>query len=176
METWRRAIGHEGYVVTRLRVLTPEEGGRSRAVQSGYRAQWWLIGAGAGAGAGHGERAPDGARPDELWLGGAPLDVVGDRRSIRPGEEGVVHLHPMDPAPWQDVVHGAVLHLREREGMTLGIATVEEVVDLPGSAPLRLDAVPREHGVVLRSADRPAGGGLVSRLRSALGRDVGRRR
>lgn len=161
-------IGHDGYLVARLRVLMPEEGGRSRAVQSGYRAQWWLAGPGTGS--------SDEGRCGEAWLGGAPIDVVGDRRSIRPGEEGMVHLHPMDPAPWHGVVGGTVLHLREREGMTLGLATVEAVVDLPESAPLRLDAVPPKHGVVLRSPDRPAGGGLVSRLRSAFGRDVGRRR
>lgn len=107
MQRWRRAIGHEGYVVARLRLL---------------------------------------------------------------------HLHPMDPAPWQDVGGGAVLHLREREGMTLGIATVEEVVALPASAPLRLDAVPARHGVVLRAPDRRVRTGLVARLRSAFGRDVGRRR
>lgn len=168
-------IGHDGHVVARLRVLTPEEGGRSRVVQSGYRAQWWLIGSGAGASAGAGDGASDGPRPGEVWLGEAPVDVVGDRRSIRPGEEGTVHLHPMDPASWQGVGGGAVLHLREREGMTLGFASVEDVVDLPESAPLRLDAVPRKHGAVLRASDRRAGG-LVSRLRSAFGRGVGRRR
>lgn len=60
--------------------------------------------------------------------------------------------------------------------MTLGSATVEEVVDLPGSAPLRRDAVPVRHGVVLRAPDPRGGAGLVSRLRSAFGGDVGRRR
>jgi hypothetical protein len=171
MERWRRQIGHDGYLVARLRLLPPDEGGRPRAVQSGYRAQWWLVGAGSSAGT----VRVGGAASGEAWLGGAPIDVVGDRRSIRPGEEGVVHLHPMDPAPWQDVLGGAVLHLREREGMTLGIATVEEVVDLPEGAALRLDAVPARQGVLLRAPGRRDGAGLVARLRSALGGAVGRR-
>jgi hypothetical protein len=81
----------------------------------------------------------------------------------------------MDPVPWQDVAGGAVLHLREREGMTLGVATVEEVVDLPERASLRLAAVPERHGIVLRAPGRRGAAGLVARLRSAFGGRVGRR-
>lgn len=41
VERWRRLIGHDGYLVAELRLLAPEEGGRGRALQSGYHAQWW---------------------------------------------------------------------------------------------------------------------------------------
>ena len=47
----------------------------------------------------------------------------------------------MDPSQWRDVTAGAVLHLRERVGQTLGVAVVAERVRIPQDAPLRLEAV-----------------------------------
>lgn len=137
VERWRRLIGHDGYVVVRMRIATPAEGGRSRTIQSGYRAQWWLVEA-AG----------------ESWLGEGPLDLAVGRRSMKPGAAGQVRLHPMQPAHWREVRVGAVLHMRERVGQTLGIAQVTEIVDVPDDAPLRLDRVRQRPGRVLLRAER----------------------
>ncbi len=131
MERWRRLIGHDGYLVADLCIRTPAEGGRRRAVQGGYHAQWWLV-----------------AEDCETWLGSGPLDLLDERRSIKPGEKGRVAIHPMDPSAWRRVGTSDVLHLRERVGQTLGIATVRERVGVPDEAPLRLDAVPLRPGEV----------------------------
>src|SRR5665811_880726 len=96
MGSWRDVIGHDGYFAATLRLTTPDEGGRSRAVQSGYHAQWWLV---------------EAAR--ESWRGSGPIDIVGEDRSIKPGQQGEVRIYPMDPSQWRDVTAGAVLHLRE---------------------------------------------------------------
>ncbi len=128
MERWRRLIGHEGYLVADLRLSTPAEGGRSRAVQSGYHAQWWLVGDG------------------ETWLGSGPIDLLDERRSIKPGEAGRVAIRPMDPSAWRTVGPQDVLHLRERVGQTLAIATVQDRIRVPDEAPLQFDAVPLRPG------------------------------
>ena len=125
MERWRRLIGHDGRFIADLRLTTPAEGGRGRAVQSGYLAQWWLVGA-AG----------------ETWVGSGPIDLLDGQRSIKPGHSGRVAVYPMDPSAWQAVGSGSVLHLRERVGQTLGVATVKERIDVPAEALLRFDAVP----------------------------------
>jgi len=143
MGSWRTVIGHDGYVVARLHLLTPEGGGRSRAVQSGYRADWWHAG-----------------ETDESWVGEAPLDVIGDRPRIMPGTDGTVHLHPMDPSQWSGIRAGAVLHMREKVTKTLGVAVVEDIVDVPEHAPLRVDPQERVRGVIL-TADNPS---AVTRL------------
>jgi len=143
MAQWRAVIGHEGYLVARLRMLTSDEGGRGRAVQSGYRARWWLVGL-----------------ADEAWLGEGPLDLVGDRRSLQPGDEAEVRVHPMDPSQWQGLGPGVVLHLREWEGRTLGVATVQDVVGVPAEAPLQVvDLGPRrgQARLILRRDPRTSG-------------------
>lgn len=156
VERWRRLIGHEGYLLVELRVLTPAEGGRSRALQTGYHAVWWQ---------------PDDQ--SEGWpLGSGPIDLLAGQRSLRPGQSGPVAVRPMDPAPWRDVDAGAVLHLRERAGQTLGVADVVRRVDLPEDAPLRLDAVPLRPGAVALTEDLPT---WSSRFRRVLGRPDPRR-
>ena len=129
MTQWRELIGHEGYLVARLRMLTSAEGGRNRTLQSGFRAAWWLVGA-----------------SEETWVGEGPLDLVGDRRSLKPGEVAEIRVHPMDPSEWRHVGPGAVLHLRIAAGKTLGVATVEDVVGVPAHAPLRSVAESPRHG------------------------------
>jgi len=144
---WRRVMGHDGFLIADLRLRSPQEGGRGRAVQSGYHAQWWWA-----------ENA------DERWLGSGPIDVTTGP-SIKPGATGVVHVHPMDPSSWREVGAGAVLHLREREGQTLGVATVRERVAVPDQAPLRLDRDPLRYGEVRLAATGPS---LWGRLRAAV--------
>jgi hypothetical protein len=129
MEQWRQLIGHDGYFVVRLRLLTPEEGGRGRAIQSGYHPQWWISGS-------------------EVRLGSGPLDVI-DELSIRPGQTGSVRVYPMGPAQWKNVQPGMVIDLRERQHKTLGTGEVLERLEVPDDAPLRLDAVPHR-GKLLR--------------------------
>lgn len=122
VEQWRQLIGHEGYFLVALRMTTPTEGGRGRAVQSGYRAVWWLV-----------------AASGETFLGSAPIDLADGQRSIRSGSAGRVRLHPLLPADWRLVQPGATVHLRERPGQTLGVGTVLERVGVPDEAPLRMD-------------------------------------
>lgn len=130
VERWRRVIGHDGYMRADLQLNTPNEGGRSRSVQSGYHAQWWQV---------------DGS--DERWLGSGPLDLI-DTRSIKPGATGSIKIYPMHPPSWRGVGAGAVLHLRERVAQTLGVAVILDRVQVPDEATLRLDTVPvRPHGV-----------------------------
>jgi hypothetical protein len=74
--------------------------------------------------------------------------LLDERRSIKPGEAGRVAIRPMDPAAWRGVGTSNVLHLRERVGQTLGVATVQERIGVPEEAPLRLDAVPLRPGQV----------------------------
>jgi hypothetical protein len=114
-EHWRRGLTHDGYVVATLRLATPEEGGWDRVVQSGYFAQWWLV-------VGHSEH----------WLGPAGLDLLGERRSLKPGETGQVAIYPQWPAYWRQVEGMRVLRLREGLGKkTLGVATVSDRVNVP---------------------------------------------
>lgn len=148
VELWRRVIGHDGHLVAVLRLSTPAEGGRSRAVQSGYHPQWWRV---------------DG--PDEVWLGSGPIDLLDEQRSIKAGATGRVAIHPTNPAVWRNVAAGAVLHLRERVGQTLGIAEVIERVNVPDHTELRLDAVPLRPGEVPLVAEQPP---LLSKLSAAL--------
>jgi hypothetical protein len=131
VERWRQLIGHDGYLVADLRLRTPAEGGRGRALQSGYHAQWWLIG------------------ETETWVGSGPIDLLEGRRSIKPGTTGSVAIRPMDPTAWRTVSQHDVLHLRERVGQTLGVAVVRERIDVPHDAPLRHDAVPLRPGQAL---------------------------
>jgi hypothetical protein len=128
VEAWRRLIGHDGYFIADLRLHTPAEGGRGRALQSGYHAQWWLI------------------RESETWVGSGPIDLLEGRRSIKPGATGSVAIRPMDPSVWRTVAPLDVLHLRERVGQTLGVAVVRERIAVPHDAPLRHNAVPLRPG------------------------------
>ncbi len=147
MERWRRLIGHEGYLVAELRLNTPAEGGRSRAVQGGYHAQWWLV-----------------TESGETRLGSGPIDLLDERRSIKPGQTGRVAIRPMDPSDWREVGTSDALHLRERVGQTLGVATVKERVGVPDEAPLRLDAIPLRPGAVRLALQE----GLVARMLKVL--------
>ena len=129
LERWRRVIGHDGHLVADLRIATPEEGGRGRAVQSGYHAVWWVV--------------SDG---EDTVVGSGPIDLLDEQRSIKPGQTGRVAIHPMDPVAWQQIGEGNQLHLRERPGQTLGVATVRKRVGVPEAAPLQLDALPLRPG------------------------------
>ena len=86
VERWRRVLGHDRYFLAELRVATPAEGGRNRAIQGGYHAQWWVVDEAA-----------------ERWVGSGPIDFADEQRSIKPGGVGRVKNRPMDPASW----HGA---------------------------------------------------------------------
>lgn len=51
-------------------------------------------------------------------------------------------IRPMEPADWQGVGDGTVLHLRERVGQTLGVPTVHDVMGVPEDGPLRAPEPP----------------------------------
>ena len=150
MERWRRVLGHEGYFLAELRVATPAGGGRKRAIQGGYHAQWWVV-----------EEAA------ERWVGSGPIDLADEQRSIKPGGVGRVKIRPMDPASWHGVGAGSVLHLRERVGQTLAVATVVSSIGVPADAPLWLSQVPLRSGAVRLEAVRPT---FWERLRHAARR------
>lgn len=144
-------IGHDGHLVVDLRLLSSREGGRDRPIQSGYRAQWWLV-----------------QEHVERWLGTGPIDLLQGRRSLKPGDIGPVALHPMVPSSWQDIDRGDVLHMRERPGRTLGIAEVKDRVALPDEAPLKLPLAPPAASKTLL-AERPGRRqGLFGRLLALL--------
>jgi translation elongation factor EF-Tu-like GTPase len=106
----RRAEAEEGYFRARLRVLTPDEGGRSTPILSGYRS-CWDIGA---------------TFQGEPCLNDAPLLIEGNDR-IELGEERVVRLHPLLWDFWQHVHVGQRIEMREGSH-TVGVATILERV------------------------------------------------
>lgn len=124
MERWRAILGHDGYLLVDLRLSTGNEGGRNRALQSGYRAQWWL----------HGDNI-------DRWLGSGPIDLPQGQRSLKPGQRGRVQVFPMLPAHWVDVEQGAVVYMRERVGQTLATGVVVDRVGVPADADLALSGV-----------------------------------
>lgn len=96
---------------TRLRMMTTEEGGRQRAVWSGYRPHVWF------GGIGEGQRAYYGVQ--------VTLDAADQ---AEPGLDVSAILQPLVPASWPDVMPGTTLHLYEgvRE---VGQAHVRDIVD-----------------------------------------------
>jgi hypothetical protein len=110
-DRWRQQLGHDGRVRIRLRLLSPGEGGRDRALQTGFKAEWLL---------------PDDERP-----AAAPIDLVGGRRSLRPGDEAVVVAHPLEPERWHDLAVGTSIDLFWSRGRRLGVGVVEAVEDVP---------------------------------------------
>jgi translation elongation factor EF-Tu-like GTPase len=110
----RKQEADEGYVLARLRVLTPEEGGRSLPILNGYRS-CWDIGA---------------TYEGEPCLNDAPLLIEGADR-IELGEEVNVRLHPLLWDFWQDIHVGQRIEMREGS-RTVGVATILERVDPAG--------------------------------------------
>ncbi|KAE8762943.1 hypothetical protein [Georgenia thermotolerans] len=121
--SWRRLIGHEGTFLASLELWPAERTGRSRHLQSGYRAGWSLPEAGA-----------------DPAIHEGPVDLVGVR-SLAPGTAGTVLIHPMWPEAWQGIDAGARLALvaRTRHPRIIGEATVLERRGVPASAPLRVE-------------------------------------
>lgn len=145
---WRDIIGHDGYFVVRVRLFTVAEGGQGRHLQSGFRACWW----------------PDGV--PHVVAGPIVLSEPG-QRSVAPGGEAVVHVHPLQPAAWTDVERGAQLRFGKRWPRALGEGEILERVRVPRKeVPLRLPPLPpgSTAAVLYR---RPT---LGERLRRLIGR------
>ena len=100
-------------------------------LQTGYRAVWW---------------SPTAA--GEAFLSAGPIDLLDDRISLRPGETARIAIRPMHPPVWGEVQRESVLHLRERRGQTLGIATVLGRVEVPNHSRLLLEDVVQRVGEV----------------------------
>lgn len=146
---WREIIGHEGYFVVRLRLFTVEEGGQDRHLQSGFRAMW------AADGIPH---AMDG--PIELADPGS--------RSVAPGHEATVHVHPLQPLAWVDVEPGMHLRLCKNWPRALGEGVVLERVGVPRKlVPLRIPEPPPGRAAVAVLHRRPT---LVERVRGLFRR------
>lgn len=103
------ATGHEcGYIRARLRLLTTAQGGRHTPICSGYRAHWAF---------------PPGFHQEDH---DAPLTLEPER-TLAPGDEAMVRLHPLAPDLWPQGTPG--LRLSMFEGTKLvGLADVVEFV------------------------------------------------
>ncbi len=130
-ERWRQQLAHEGRVRIRLRLLSPGEGGRDRALQTGFKAEWVL---------------PGDPRPTL-----APIDLVGAQRSLRPGDEATVVAHPLEPQRWHDLAPGTQVDLSWSSGRRLGIGIVEAVLDVPDH-PVPLRTVAPVHWATRRAS------------------------
>ncbi|MEA5362488.1 hypothetical protein VA596_23325 [Amycolatopsis sp., V23-08] len=105
---WTAAEPERGYIRARLRLLTAGQGGRQNPIRSGYRSHWGF---------------PPDLHPDSH---DAPLtlEVV---KTLSPGEQAMVRLHPLVPDLWPPVTSG--LRLSMYEGARIvGRADVVEVV------------------------------------------------
>ncbi|GAA3512818.1 hypothetical protein [Georgenia daeguensis] len=120
---WRRQIGHQGTFLASLDLWKPKRTGKMRHLQSGYRA-WWSL--------------ADANQEFAVQVG--PIDLV-DARSLAPGSNGIVLIHPMLPEAWKAIDAGATLDLlaQSQHPDVIGRATVLERRDVPASAPLNLD-------------------------------------
>jgi hypothetical protein len=105
---WQDELQHDGVVVVDLRLLTAAEGGRDRAIQSGYRAEWVV-----------GEHRTTG-----------PILLTGGRRSVKPGERATVEVHPLAPADWRAAGPGTAVRLYEG-ARAIGLGSVRRVERLP---------------------------------------------
>lgn len=145
---WREVIGHDGYFVVRLRLFTVEEGGQRRHIQSGLRAAWTASGV------------------PQLLAG--PLMLADDsQRSVAPGAEATVHVHPMQPSAWIDVEPGTRLGMCRNGRRELGEGTVIERVRVPREfVPLRIVHPPK--GTPAVALHRPLT--LAERIGSRFGR------
>lgn len=137
VELWRRLIGHTGTFLAELELWDTSRAPKARPIQSGYRACWSF----------------EGLRQFELPEG--PIDLVGDRRSLKPGEQGLVLIHPLIPAFWVNVQPGSVLRLFSSTAhpRETGRATVLERRNVPLDAPLRLEVVDKPGRTFLTRAE-----------------------
>jgi hypothetical protein len=109
---WRDNVGHDGFIVVRLRLFTVGEGGQNRLLQAGLRATWRVGSFGA--------------------LLPAPfLFADPELRCLRPGEETVVHARPLIPPAWVGVAPGTRLGLTKNPPREIGEGHVVELVDIP---------------------------------------------
>jgi hypothetical protein len=100
-------VDHDGYFVVQLHLFTVEEGGQGRHLQSGFRATWTT------------EDVPHAMRGPVVFAD----SLV---RSMGPGEDAVVHVHPELPAAWAHVQPGMRLHLHKNLPRALGEGHVIE--------------------------------------------------
>ncbi|MEV6621145.1 hypothetical protein AB0M83_27955 [Amycolatopsis sp. NPDC051106] len=107
-DRWTATEEERGYIRARLRLVTTEQGGRHTAIHSGYRAHW--------------------AFPSDVHRErhDAPLTLEG-RKTLAPGNEAMIRLHPLAPDLWPPISAG--LRLSMLEGPRLvGLADVVNVV------------------------------------------------
>jgi hypothetical protein len=102
-----------GFFEADLALLGPDQGGRKRAIRTGYRPNWWLP-------------AEDGR-----VYASASIELLGAEELV-PGETGKIRIFPFAPEVWEHVDTGAALEMCEGP-YVLGNATVTRVV--PAMAP-----------------------------------------
>ncbi|GAB2556250.1 hypothetical protein GCM10027167_73870 [Nocardia heshunensis] len=106
-DRWTATEPARGYIRARLLLPISEEGRRT-PIRSGYRAHWAF---------------PPDFHPDHH---DAPL-TLETGRTLAPGEEAMVRLHPLVPDLWPPITPG--LRLSMLEGSRLvGLAEIEEAI------------------------------------------------
>ena len=100
----------QGYIEARLTLRRAEDGGRQRAIKTGYCPNWWIPG-----------------RTDRV-LASACVELVGDEE-LGPGTRGLIRIYPFAPELWRDVAVGSHLEISEGLRRTVGEATVTRVVE-----------------------------------------------
>ncbi|WP_216206993.1 hypothetical protein [Amycolatopsis aidingensis] len=107
-DRWTATERECGYIRARLRLLTTAQGGRLTSICSGYRAHWAF------------PPDVDQERHD------APL-TLEQARTLAPGEDAMVRLHPLVPDLWPQVAVGLRLSMLEG-ARVVGLADVMETV------------------------------------------------
>ncbi|MBY8864006.1 hypothetical protein K7711_46615 [Nocardia sp. CA2R105] len=105
---WTATESERGYIRARLQLLTTEQGGRRAPLHSGYRAHW--------------------AFPPDMHAENhdAPL-TLETVRTLAPGEEAMIRLHPLRPDLWPTITPGVRLSMLEGARL-VGSADAVEVV------------------------------------------------
>lgn len=116
---WKDALQHDGVINVRVRLMTPSQGGRSRSIQSGFKAEWDV---------GAGRRTT------------APLELPPTMRSLAAGDEADVTVFPLEPVAWRNARPGTAVKLLDGNRM-IGHGVVQAVRDVPSvDVPLRSEA------------------------------------
>jgi len=93
---WLDYEAEHGFIRVRLRLLTAEEGGRSRPIYSDYRASWDI----------------GNTYEGEWTVNDAPL-VLEDVDKLDPGDEALARIHPIAPQFWNHVEPGLRIYAHE---------------------------------------------------------------
>lgn len=86
-----------------------------------------------------------------------PIDLVDPARSIKPGDEALIRVYPLQPERWTGALVGTEIALLWRPGRSpRGIGLVEQRVNVPESAaPLHRDRLRLRPGAAILWRKQP---------------------